>query len=259
MNSPFPGMDPYFEDPAFWEDFHLRFLTQLADALLGVIPANYDAHINERVRLVSAELGASGTRLPDVSVDWKPASESIGGPPSGAGAAVLEPVTIPMTEFEEHRDVWIEIVHLPDRNLVTTIEVLSPTNKTGNDAVEYQHKRIELYARRVNLVEIDLLLGGKRVPLAKPLPPGDYYALVTRETRRPLVEVYTWALADRLPEIPVPLKSPDPDVRLDLQDALNSVYERGHFARRLRYSLPPPGPVSPPQEGWIQQVMQGRR
>jgi hypothetical protein len=162
-----------------------------------------------------------------------------------------------MTELEEHRDVWLEIVHLPDRNLVTTIEVLSPTNKTGNDAIEYQHKRIELYARRVNLVEIDLLLGGKRVPLAKPLPPGDCYALVTRETRRPLVEVYAWALADRLPEIPIPLKSPDPDVRVELQDALNIVYERGHYARRLRYSLPPPGPVTAAQATWIGQTLRG--
>ncbi len=38
MPSPFPGMDPYLEDPAFWEDFHDRFVTYWSDVLNGSLP-----------------------------------------------------------------------------------------------------------------------------------------------------------------------------------------------------------------------------
>ncbi|MBW3540169.1 MAG: DUF4058 family protein [Planctomycetes bacterium] len=30
MSSPFPGMDPYLEDPAFWPDFHSTFINYCA-------------------------------------------------------------------------------------------------------------------------------------------------------------------------------------------------------------------------------------
>src|SRR5439155_20452495 len=49
--------------------------------------------------------------------------------------------------------------------LVTVIEVLSPTNKLpGSDGSrEYAHKRERLLESHVNLVEIDLLRGGQRI------------------------------------------------------------------------------------------------
>ena len=180
MASLFPGMDPYLEDPAYWEDFHRRFITELADNLLQRLPDTYDAHIDERVRLVEAEQGSVGTRLPDVSVDRKFRAPGVETRQSGSAMATLEPVAIPMPTLEEHRDVWIEIVHLPERRLVTAIEVFSPTNKEGDDAAVYHAKRLSLYSRHVNLVEIDLLRGGQRLSFAKPLPSGDYYAFVTR-------------------------------------------------------------------------------
>ena len=52
MPSPFPGMDPYLEDPAFWSDFHARFITYWSDALSDCLPDNYEARIDEKVRLV---------------------------------------------------------------------------------------------------------------------------------------------------------------------------------------------------------------
>src|SRR5579872_6719423 len=148
-------MDPYLEDPAFWEDFHRRFITVIADTLLAKLPPSYDAHIDERVRLVEAGSERAGSRLLDVSVDWidRPQSPAGGVPADTARSAVLTPVAIPMPALEEYRDVWVEVVHLPERNLVTAIEVLSPPNKTGEGAADYHNKRIELYTRHVNLVE----------------------------------------------------------------------------------------------------------
>ena len=37
MRSPFPGMDPYLEDPAFWRDFHLTFIGCWREAIADLL------------------------------------------------------------------------------------------------------------------------------------------------------------------------------------------------------------------------------
>ena len=61
--------------------------------------------------------------------------------------------------------------------------MLSPTNKSGDGFAEYQLKRGTTIRQKVHLVEIDFLLGGERLPMDEPLPPGDYYAFVSRAER----------------------------------------------------------------------------
>jgi len=43
MNSPFPGMDPYLEDPAFWSDFHHTFIGCWREAIADALPEPYEA------------------------------------------------------------------------------------------------------------------------------------------------------------------------------------------------------------------------
>lgn len=43
MPSPFPGMDPYLENPAWWQDFHHRFITYAAEALFPTLRPRYRA------------------------------------------------------------------------------------------------------------------------------------------------------------------------------------------------------------------------
>ena len=33
MNSPFPGMNPYLENPVFWSEVHHRLITAIADTI----------------------------------------------------------------------------------------------------------------------------------------------------------------------------------------------------------------------------------
>jgi len=33
MKSPFPGMDPFLEQPAYWPDFHSRFINVWCEAI----------------------------------------------------------------------------------------------------------------------------------------------------------------------------------------------------------------------------------
>ena len=56
-------------------------------------------------------------------------------------------------------------------------------------------------------MELDLLLGGRRLPMSMPLPAADYYYLVSRAEQRPDCQVFSWNLAQPLLALPVPLKS----------------------------------------------------
>lgn len=41
MNSPFPGMNPYLENPVFWSEVHHRLIAVIADDIEPNIPPQY--------------------------------------------------------------------------------------------------------------------------------------------------------------------------------------------------------------------------
>ena len=49
MPSPFPGMDPYLENPEIFPDFHDSVITYLREALQASLPAPYFAALGRRV------------------------------------------------------------------------------------------------------------------------------------------------------------------------------------------------------------------
>ena len=127
---------------------------------------------------------------------------------------MLEPKLVEILDRdpEELRITWVEIRALPELELVTAIEVLSPINKSRQGRQTYLEKRDERHASRVNLVEIDLLLGGAPLPMKQRIEPGVYYAIIARGARLPGAEVYRWTVRDPLPYLPIPLRAPDPDI-----------------------------------------------
>jgi Protein of unknown function (DUF4058) len=175
MKSPFPGMDPYLEAQGRRRDLRTSMITYCRDALNEVLPENYVAQIEEQIRLVSSE-AVVALLYPDVMVGRAPKGTAALARPPGASPTTLEPVTIPLLkgDVEEIHDTWIEIRNLPEMDLVTVIEMLSPSNKVGVGRVEYLDKRDNYIDLPVNLVELDLLVGGRRLPMKKPMPPGDY-------------------------------------------------------------------------------------
>ena len=108
----------------------------------------------------------------------------------------------------------MEDLRAGELELVTAIEILSPVNKRRRHEAraKYLHKRRAFLRSAAHLIEIDLLRPGLRPPR---FPPPLYITL-SREERRPCVNVWPIQLADTLPTIPVPLAAPDPDVLLDL-------------------------------------------
>jgi hypothetical protein len=250
MPSPFPGMDPYLEDPAYWSDFSARFLTYLCDLVNERLPDNYEARIDEKVNLIETSPDRIKLIEPDMALSQD--RPSAPGAVAPGGAATLEPVTIPhLFVEEEQHERWIEILHRPERSLVTVVELLSPSNKEAPGLHRYRDKRFALLMQDVHLVEIDLLLAGSRLKLRDPLPPADYYVLVSRGDQRPNCQVYHWTLPQPLPVIPIPLKAPDPDLSINLGEVFATAYDKGRYARSLKYGAPPAVRLPAESREWV--------
>ena len=171
--------------------------------------------------------------------------------------ATLEPVTIPLEMIEGPHESYIEILHRPDRSLIAVLELLSPAKKQSPDRTEYLNKRGAILRQNVHLVELDLLLGGRRLPMKKPLPAGDYFYFEARAEERPDCRVYAWSLPRPLPRLPVPLQPGDADVMIDLGQVFRTAYDRGRFGRRLAYREPCPAPLRDEQRSWVGSVIAG--
>jgi hypothetical protein len=255
-------MDPYIESQGLWRDFHARFTTYGCDLLNEGLPRTYTATLEEAFRLVELPDESVRQRRADVAIlaPGDAVSEGSGQAATATATLTLDAETIPLpTVRTEVRDVWIEIRQQPSQRLVTVIEILSPTNKSpGAGYYEYQAKRRELHRQiEVHVVEIDLLLGGQRLPMGRALPAGDYYAVVSRAVRRPLAEVYAWSIRRVLPSIPIPLLPPDPDVGLDLAGVFGVAYERGRYARQLDYAAPLGVPLAAADRAWAEALARG--
>ena len=91
--------------------------------------------------------------------------------------------------------------------------------------------------------------------MRQPLPPGDYYAVIARAERRPDCDVFAWTVRDPLPTIPIPLKAPDPDIRLPLlADVIALAYQRGRYARSIDYRVPLTLPIKPEDRVWAEEL-----
>ena len=94
----------------------------------------------------------AGDLYPDVSVAEAAAPQGSGLPPAMVTPTPLQMATV-MPSRVPH--VTIEIRDVAQRELVTAIELLSPTNKRGEGYREYLDKRRRLLCSMAHLIEID--------------------------------------------------------------------------------------------------------
>jgi hypothetical protein len=250
MPSPFPGMDPFIESQRF-DKFHSVYLVTLADLLVPLVRPKYVVDV-ERYVFLSAE---DEERLykPEVSISQAPGEPH---PAGGVGTvATLEPRMLSIPLPDEEGQTFLTVRTASDRKVVTMIELLSPVNKdaTGGQRA-YLSKRANYLRTLANLVEIDLLRGGTRLPSKPPLTEGDYFAYVIRHGDSAHVAGYAWNLQDHLPTIPIPLWERDADVGLDLQKAFDVTYERRGYDYILDYTAP----IAPPLPANVQRWAEAR-
>jgi hypothetical protein len=231
MKSPFPGMDPYLQQ--HWGDVHTSLVTYARDQLQAGLPAGLIARAQERVYL-EREDEPDRSFYPDVLVVERPKRK--GAAVSSRGdIALAEPVIINLRS-EPITERYIEILDArTGKRVITVIEFVSPTNKIPGHGYDlYRQKQAEAEQAGVSLVEIDLILGGKRV-LSVPLSRikfryrTRYQAIVRRGWKWQEAEVYPLPLHERLSTIPVPLRQRDRDAPLNLQALIDKAYQIGCY------------------------------
>jgi Protein of unknown function (DUF4058) len=257
MPSPFPGMNPYFEQPGIWRGFHGLLLGQLTFALNSRVTPRYHADYEESLYIDQPQpTDRTFFAVADVGVaegDDEPLRET-GGGTAVAARPRANPVPATVTAGIKKKHRWLTIRDTQNREIVTVIEVLSPSNKTStDDRAQYLRRRRKLLHSKVNLVEIDLLRGGEPMPM-NGVPDCDYRIMVARRGRRPNVDVWPVGLRETLPEIPIPLAGTDPDVWLDLKPVLDAVYDGGAYRYRL-YDHPPDPPLTVDDAAWATELV----
>ena len=134
MPSPFPGMDPYLENPEIFPDLHDSLITYIRENLQANLPPPYYAAIGRRVWIEASRRAIE----PDVHVLRAGAARQVPSPTSGATAvasrSAARPVIVKVLH-DEFREPFLEIYtgSRDNKRLVTSIEVLSLSNKTPGE------------------------------------------------------------------------------------------------------------------------------
>ena len=257
MPSPFPGMDPFIESQS-WKDFHGRFVTVLGELLMPQVRPRYVVKVEDDVYVFADSDDPPEKFEPDVYLA-EGTSNPVGEATGHTATATMAPTILHLPLPRRHRQRYLVLEDRASREVVTVIEALSPTNKVHKQGRRlYLKKRGRLLEADTNLVELDLLRSGRRLPTIEPLMPADYYAFVAYGDRLPQVNVYAWSLRDRLPTIPVPLAEDDPDATLDLGAALTIAYDRAGYDYALDYRAEVQPPLNDADRDWVRSVLDRR-
>ena len=257
MSGPFPGMDPWLETPALWPGLHASLIIYIRDELQPLLRPNYIATVEERVYVT----GICREIIPDVAVRLRPPAPDRASTgileAKTAGSEVDEAIVLEASEHEFH-EPFIQILDRSRQTeVVTVLEILSPTNKfKGLGRKQYLAKQRQVLHSTANLVEVDLLRAGKLTLGVRPsqiaeLGAYDYIVAMTRgHDRRTRSFFYPRFVRERLPRIKVPLRPADPAIPLDLQALFDRAYEAGDYASSLNYSIPCNPRLRPDDEAW---------
>jgi hypothetical protein len=230
-------MNPFLEQEEVWHDFHERFVPLAADVIGAQAPPEYIVKIDERIYV--HDLATEDRQfLGRADVGIANRTDSSGTTSGAATVAAPAVVELPATDIESQS--LIEIRDRRSRQLITVVELLSPSNKQpGPDRQQYLAKRRQVLASSAHLVEIDLLRGGQRMPM-EALPPCDYCVLVSRAESRPQAGVWPLGLRDLLPTVPIPLRDGDADLSLDLEQLVHRVHEAARYENYIYEGSPTP-------------------
>lgn len=259
MQSPFPGMDPYLEDPGLWPDVHHRLLSITQELLAQQLRPMYYVRIAERVYVSDEDDPGRVLLVPERRVDGWPGGGDPGFVAEGRAAPdVAEMLIVTSRADDEVREARLQIIDRERRQPVTVIEVLRPVNKLAGSCgqASYRRGRKEVLASPSHLVEIDLLRQGMPLYPREIMPPHDYLIHVSPASMRPRSQVWPVCLNQRLPIIPVPLREGDADARLDLQEVLALAYDRAAYDLSIDYKTAPVPPLEPAAAAWADALLQ---
>jgi hypothetical protein len=258
--SPFPGMDPYCEAPSIWPDVHHELIGDIQAALNAVLRPRYVARVELRVYISDEDDPGREVLVPDLRVERTPKRKGNRKPKEEPALAVTAPLIVPTLMDEEVEEAFLKLIHVETEELVTIVEVVSPTNKIrgSRGRASFMSKRQEIMNSEVHWVEIDLLRAGVPTVTDPPLPASDYRVLVSRADRRTKTRFWPIGVRQALPVIPIPLRGKDPEVPLDLGAVFREAYDRAAYDLTLDYRKEPQPPLKGEDAKWARELLRGR-
>ena len=254
MPSPFPGMNPYLERPELWPGIHHWLITAIAQSLVPQLRPKYLVAVEVRVYEISGETSLL-VGIPDVTVQ-RPLTATNLDMPNVAVASPLQPMTVTVPMPEIIKEGYLEVREVATREVVTSIEILSHTNKRSKEGRNaYESKRQRVLRSLTHLIEIDLLREGKPMPVFSNGIQTDYRILATRGDHRPQADLYAFNLRDVIPSFPLPLQAGDVEPLVDLQALLNGVYEQAGYDLQINYSREPVPPLQESDMAWADALL----
>jgi hypothetical protein len=253
-------MDPYLESPLLWPDVHHELISEIRAALNPRLRPRYVARVELRVYISDDDDPGREALVPDLPVERSPRKKGSKQPKMAMTPTVTEPVLVPTLMDEEIEEAFLKILRVESEELVTLIEVLSPTNKIrgSRGRASFMSKRHEIMNTEIHWVEIDLLRAGVPSVTDPPLhPPSDYRILVSRSDERTRTRYWPVGVREALPVISIPLRGKDPEVPLDLGAVFRTVYDRAAYDVSVGYRKPPRPPLEVEGAKWARELLRG--
>lgn len=238
MPSPFPGMDPYLEDD-LWSSVCFALACQITRQLVPLVRPRYVV-LTEEHWVPSVDILATFFKRQPVAVSASAKNGSMGQP------RLLDDV----------RYLCAEVRTQATRQMVTSIELLTPLTKDGLGRQLYVDRRRQNLRNGRNVVEIDLFQEGLRSGPSHSLADERYCVAVHRASGG--VQALSVPLPKSLPKVSVPLLNGEEDVQLDLQAAFTEGYDMGGYDYMLDYSCAPEVRLSPQEREWTQALLAKR-
>ena len=256
MPSPFPGMNPYLENPELWSECHHWMITAIAEFLVPHLRPKYRVAVEKRVYQMTDD-NSILVGIPDVVVgrfltttEKELSNIAVASPPA-------KPVIVNLPMLEEVREGYLEVREVATGEVVTAIEILSPKNKrTGEGRKAYESKRQQVLSSLTHLVEIDLLRNGEPMPILGNQIKSDYRILVSRSESRPKAELYPFGLSEKIPAFLLPLRRGDTEPIVDLEALIHGVYDRAGFDLAIDYTSEPVPPLAEADILWANTLLQ---
>lgn len=255
MSFPFPGMNPYLENPDLWAEVHHRLISAIAIHLAPTLRPKYRVAIEKRTYFSEGDQ-AIDVGIPDVAVLTQARMAENLGAVTTIVKPNVESMTVTLPIAQEMKEGYLEIREVATGRVITSIEVLSPGNKragAGRDA--YEHKRQRVLSSLTHLVEIDLLRAGKPMEMLNAPPKSDYRILISRSQHRPQAQLYSFDVQQPIPLLPLPLAPNDDEPILNLHQLLEEIYEQAGFDLTIDYTQPPIPALTQENWAWVQTLV----
>jgi hypothetical protein len=256
-------MNPFLQRR--WGDFHSRLMNVMSEHLQERLPQGLFARMDERIYIEDQPLERREAR-PDVFVYEGGGKRAKSGAAAAAvsapssAAAVAEPIIFQVPEYEA-REVFLNIIDAQTGGaVITSIEFLSPSNKRpGSGRKLYLRKQSDCTKGKVNLVEIDLIRGGRATTLMGTLlaskgQRAGYHVSILRAARPTELGYIPCPLRAAMPAFNVPLRPTDSDVVAELQTVVNEAFRRGYYGD-IDYGQPLKPALSAEDAAWASGII----